>query len=170
MKISKKAVAVIVIIILVITVGMVRFISRPFPSDWLGTRLYQGQRIVIHLHITVDGEPANISKNDNMLYLLIPSNDGAVISARANSYDVYEYSVLINNEISLGITARHFNWWEIIRSDLFIDINTETDSYTVYENYSYTAESPIYHIENECESKEYFVGLDSIDVSIGPKG
>lgn len=171
MKKRKRAVIIIVVLILVVALGIiVRLPSAPFPSDWLGTRLYQGQRLVIQLHITVDGEPAEVSKNDNWVYFLYSSDDVAVISARADSYETYEYSVLINDEIPLNITARHWNWWEITRSDVFLDIDTKTDTYTVYENYSYTAESPTYHIEKVSEPKETFEGTEAINVSIGPKG
>lgn len=157
-------------VILLFAMLIIKYISVPIPSSYLGTRLYQGQRIAVQLNITVDGESANISKNDEEAYSLINSDDVFKLSAKADSYDTYEYSLLINDEIPLHITARHWNWWEIIRSKLYIDINTQTNSYTVFEEYYYTAELPNYHIQNVTEPKESFDLNREIYVSIGPKG
>lgn len=140
------------------------------PFTWLGTRVYAGSRIICNIHITVDGEKANISKNDSFLYILLDKNYGEKLVDRANEYNTFKYKLKINNENDLIITANHWNWWEITRSDLYIDIDTNSNTYTAYEEYKYTAELPCYHIQYENEEKQEYSFDNVVNISIGPKG
>lgn len=153
----KAAAAVAAIILLIIA----------FMCSGLVTRLYLGDRIKVNMYITVDGKSAEISKNDTMTYKIKKGNGCYTISHRANEYDTFEYSLLINEKIPLNLCCNHWNWWEITRSNLYIDIDTKVKTYTYYEEYSYTS---YYHIEEVKEKKEIINGIDSIYTNFGPKG
>lgn len=171
-KLKKKLlIAVSVLVVIAVIVSSMLFYSKLFISSWFGARVYQGSRITVYLHITVDGEPAKItaSKNDSFKFLE-ESKNCMVIKARANEKNLFEYPVAVNNAILLTVSALHLNWWEITVSNLYIDIDTEKNTYTAYETYSYVSENPKYHIE-KCEEESKTVnGIDSINIRIGPKG
>ena len=142
--------------------------------SWLSTRTYAGNRITIHLHITVDGEPAGMINNSELYhYKLIGKNDCYTISDRANEYDNYEYYLLItdkSNTIPLHITVNHWNWWEILESDLYIDIDTKNNTYTTSEKYGFSAESPVYHWETGEKTVQKHKLTGGIDIYAGNKG
>ena len=165
---AKAAAAVAAIILLII--AAVKITPADLKCTWLGTRLYQGDRIKVNLYIAVDGKSAEISKNDTMTYKIKKGDGCYTISHRANDYDNYEYSLLINEKIPLNLCGNHWNWWQITRSNLYIDIDTKAKTYTYYEEYSYTEENPYYHIEEGKEKKEIINGIDSIYEYFGPKG
>lgn len=155
----------------VILFALMIIISAVIMSNgYVGTRLYPGNRIKANLHINIDGKPVDVTKNDNRLYILAKRQYGATIKHRANIYNTFEYNLLINNDIPMTIYARHWNWWEITRSDVYIDIDTKSQAYTVRENYKYTKELPKYHIEKVQEEAETISGIDSIEIYVGPKG
>lgn len=191
----KKKWFLVAIPLIIATIFTAKSVYNDMPSSWLGTRSYKGDRITVNMYITVDGKKAQITKNDDTEYILHMNNDSeynpysyddnkynlhmyddrTVLTARANDYNTYGYFMLINGNIPLNITARHWNWWEITKSNLYIDIDTKNNSYTVYENYKYTKESAVansavYSIDEVEEPKETFKGIESIDVNIGPKG
>lgn len=169
---SAIVVSVIVIFAFVILIGVRLYSNHTMPCDWLGTRLYQGDRIQCHLYVEVDGESAQIVKNDNIKYDFKETKKGFVISHRANDYDSYEYNLLVNDSIPLSITANHFNWWEITNSDVYLSIDTNEKKYTISEYYCYTAEnsSYVYSIKSVQEDERQYDYTDSIEFNIGPKG
>lgn len=167
MKKSKKTWVVIAFILAFIIIFRI-VSSFNMPYSWLGVRLYVGDRNITNLHINVDGKPAKVVKADKGLYKLIPQKYGAKIVHKARNYDVYEYRMLINNKYSLKLNYQHFNWWEILRTDIYIDIDTKSDAYKIIEKYKYTAESPVYHIESGTKDTPSN-NINYIDYYIGPK-
>ena len=167
-------VASVLIVVIVIPIIVIKgvFGSKP-NADWLSVRAYQGDRITVNLHITIDGEPATVKKN-GIGFNLNNNDDFQTLTDRANDYNDYEYSLIIANEnskdIPLNIKVRHWNWWEIVESDLYIDIDTKTQSYKTHETYCYTAENPIYHYEKVSEQEQTVRGIESIKEYAGCKG
>lgn|GEM_PF-6207103 len=168
-------VAVVLIVIIVSPVIVIKSIFgfKPDDASWLNVRTYQGNRITVNLYVTVDGEPAKLIKNG--IGYNLKNNDGSqTLADRANDYNTYEYSLKINSgkgkSIPLNITVNHWNWWEIVESDLYIDIDTKSNSYKTHETYRYTAEYPIYHYETESEPEQTIEGIESIEISAGCKG
>ena len=166
------AVLTAIILVCVFAGKAILFNDKLNAVNYFSVRAYKGDRITVNMHITVDGKPVEVISDEEEQRLTYI--DGCTtLKALANSYDTYEYSLRIkadNSFIPLNITARHWNWWEITESDLFIDIDTATNTFTVSENYKYTAELPYYHIECVSEPKQTFEGIESIPVSVGPKG
>ena len=143
------------------------------PAMWLCFRLYSGDRITINMHITVNGKPAKIINNKND-FDLIHKKDYTVLSAKADDYDNYEYDLLIENgddkSIPLDITVCHWDWWEIMKSDLYIDIDTKTSTYKTHEKYMTTAENPLYHISIRTEPEREIKIINKIEINAGSKG
>ena len=144
--------------------------------NWWSVRAYAGDRIVVNMHITVNGKPAEVV-NGKSNYKLSKHDSYTSLKERANEYDTFEYPLLIKSDdvtIPLNITVNHWNWWEIVESDLYIDIDTKTKAYTVYEEYEYTAEAQVapvyYYISHENEPKETIKGIDVINAYAGCKG
>ncbi|MBR2278597.1 MAG: hypothetical protein IJ872_05200 [Eubacterium sp.] len=169
---------IIAIIILLIAVRC-GFFFMPYSKanvSWWSTRSYMGDRITVNMHITVDGMQAEfIDDTDdvNKSFSLKRKDGYTKFTDRANEYDTYKYALKIKTHdgvIPLNITANHWNWWEITESDLYIDIDTKSGTYTTYEEYGYTAENPTYHWKIVKEAKETHKGLNTINVYIGPKG
>lgn len=169
---SAIVVAVIVIFAFAVLIGVRLYSNHTMPSDWLGTRLYQGDRIKCCINIEVDGETARVVKNDKSKYTFKETKKGFVISHRANDYDSYQYNLLVNDSIPLNITAHHFNWWEITNSDVYLSIDTKEKRYTISEYYCYTDENPsyVYSIKSVQEDERQYDYTDSIEFNIGPKG
>lgn len=163
---KKKLIIILSLLLIVLIVTIPRLIM---PHSWIGTRIYQGNRITINLHIDVDGKVANITKT-NSGFQLKTTDYGAIIFDRANNYDTYQYDLLINNSIPVTIKANHWNWWEITKSDVYISIDTNSGTYTISEDYRYTKEQPTYHIEKIHEDKIVVDRIDSVLFYIGPKG
>ena len=171
LKTNKKKKLLIMLFILLLLLLLFK------PTTWLGVRIYQGARITVNLHITVDGSPTTVS-TDSTTFSLINKKDRAVIKDRANDYDNYFYPLRIEtkneNNIPLNIEVRHWNWWEVVKSDLYIDINTATNSYTTYEEYQYTAESQppmvFYYISKKEEPKQTLESIEEININAGCKG
>ena len=168
-------VAIILIVVIIIPIMVIKgvFGSKP-NADWLSIRAYQGDRITVNLHVTIDGEPATVKEN-GIGFNLNNNDDGfQTLTDRANDYNTYKYSLTIVNEngelIPLSITVNHWNWWEIVESDLYIDIDTKTQSYKTHETYCYTAENPIYHYEKASEPEQTVTGIKSIEEYAGCKG
>jgi hypothetical protein len=167
----KKIIKIIISIVLIFVVSFVCYICFDVNS-YLGVRLYPGSRITVNLYVTVDGESVNVTKDDNT-YFLIDNGDYSTIKDRANDYDTYTYNMYIN-DIPFYVTVRHWNWWEILKCDLYIDIDTQSNSYTTYQTYTITEESDIcgtnYHTESYDTEKETYNDLDCINVSAGYLG
>ena len=136
----------------------------------LYTRLYTGDRLTIDLYVTVDGEAGTI-ENAGEKYDLIDKKDHCVLKERANEYGPYDFSLIIvygnNKSIPLTLKYYHYNWWEIIKSNLYIDINTENNSYTIREEYKYTPDSFLCHFKKVAESSETINGFNTIETYIG---
>ena len=171
--IKASIIFVLVVAVIVVAVKITIGFTLPFGKanvSWLNTRAYQGNRITINMHVTIDGKEANISSDSHFL----KHRDGyTVLKDRANSYDTYKYPLIIegeNTRIPLNITVNHWNWWEIVESDLYIDIDTKSNTYTIYENYGFTAEYPVYHWETEKEPEQTVNGIEHIDEYAGCKG
>ena len=166
-----SGIIIAIILIILIFVKSV-FGLKPDDASWLNVRAYQGNRITVNMHITIDGAPANLKQNG--IGYTLKSNDGfQTLTDRANDYNTYDYSLIINNNdksIPLHITVNHWNWWEIVESDLYIDIDTKSNSYKTHETYRYTAEYPIYHYETESESEQTIEGIENIEIYAGCKG
>ena len=167
-------VAIILIVVIIIPIIVIKGVfGSKANADWLSVRAYQGDRITVNLHVTIDGEPATVKEN-GIGFNLNNNDDFQTLTDRANDYNNYEYSLIIANEnskdIPLNITVRHWNWWEIVESDLYIDIDTKTQSYKTHETYCYTAENPIYHYEKVSEQEHTVEGSESIEVYAGCKG
>lgn len=176
-KIRKRIiiVAVVLIVIIVSPVIVVKsvFGFKPQDASWINVRAYQGNRITVNLYVTIDGEPAKLTKSGSGFKL--ENNDGfQTLTDRANDYNTYEYSLKVNSDngqsIPLNITVNHWDWWQIVESDLYIDIVTKTNSYKTHETYRYTTESPIYHYETETEAEQTNEGIESIEIFAGCKG
>ena len=168
-------VAVVLIVIIVSPVIVIKSVLgfKPQDASWLNVRAYQGNRITVNLYVTVDGEPAKLTKNG--IGFNLENNDGfQTLTDRANDYNTYKYSLKISSDksksIPLNITVNHWNWWEIVESDLYIDIDTKTQSYKTHETYCYTAENPIYHYKKASEQEQTVEGIESIEVYAGCKG
>ena len=170
--ISIAAVLTVVFLVCVFAGKAILFNDKMNVVNYFSVRAYKGDRITVNMHITVDGKPAKVI-SDEENYRLSYKDGCTTLKALANSYDTYEYSLRIKNGssfIPLNITAHHWNWWEITQSDLFIDVDTVAKTFTVSENYKYTAEQPYYHIKYVSEPKETFEDIDSINILVGPKG
>lgn len=167
---------IIVVIIILLIVVRFGFFFMPYNKanvSWWNTRSYMGDRITVNMHITVDGMQAEFIDDSYKSFSLILKDGYTELTDRANEYDTYEYKLKIKNNdgnIPLIIIANHWNWWEITESDLYIDIDTKSGTYTTYEEYGYTAENPTYHWKKVKEAKETHKGLNTINVYIGPKG
>ena len=165
-------VVLMIVIILPVLVIKSVFGFQPDDASWFNVRAYQGNRITVNLYVTVDGNPAKLTKNGIGFHL--ESNDGFhTLTDRANEYNTYEYALTIHHtgrSIPLLITVNHWNWWEIVESDLYIDIDTKTNTYKTHETYRYTAESPLYHYEKEAEPEQTAEGIESIEIRAGCKG
>lgn len=168
-------VAVVLIVIIIAPVIVIKSVFG-FKSDdisWFSVRAYQGDRITINLHITVDGEPAKLKKKGTGFHL--KSNNGFhTLTDRANDYGNYEYPFIIKcndgKSIPLNIVVNHWDWWQIVESDLYIDIDTKANSYKTHEIYCYTAENPIYHYKNGTEPEQIVEGIENIEIYAGCKG
>ena len=176
-KIRKRIIIVAVVLIVIIITPVIVIKSvlgfKPQDASWLNVRAYQGNRITVNLHVTMDEKPAKLKKNG--IGFNLKNNDGfQTLTDRANDYDTYEYSLKINRDngqfIPLNITVNHWDWWQIVESDLYIDIDTKTNSYKTHETYRYTAENPIYHYETESEPEQTVEGIESIEEYAGCKG
>ena len=179
----KKKIIITVLALFIVIVAAGSFAGKTllFNDDlkilnYYTVRAYTGDRITINMHVTVDGKPVEtVSDKRNMR--LDFNGSYTELKDRAASYDTYEYPMIINSRdrgIPLNITVRHWNWWEIIESDLYIDIDTDSNTYTTHEEYKYTAESqsiPVYYyIKHESSPEETFGGIESIDISAGYRG
>jgi hypothetical protein len=164
----KKIIKIIIPIILIFIVLLICFDV----DSYLGVRLYQGSRITVNLYVTVDGKSVNVTEDENTDFL-VDNGDYSTIKDRANDYATYTYNMYIN-DIPFCVTVRHWNWWEILKCDLYVDIDTQSNSYTTYQTYTITEESDIcginYHTESYETEKETYNDLDCIDVSAGYLG
>ena len=164
----KKIIIVVVIIVFAFVATIISQVAM-----WLGFRLYNGDRITVNMHITVNGESAKVINNKNEFDLTYKENY-TTLSAKANRYDNYEYDLLIENgdneKIPLNITVCHWDWWEITRSDLYIDIDTKTKSYNTHERYITTSENPLYHISIKTEPNRKLNYNGKIEINAGSKG
>ena len=147
--IALLCVVLIFAIIFRILVGCFSYTPRS-----LFARAYQGDRVEINVYATVDGEPVEITKaknelNDEDEYLYgdytllsrLQQKDGYTkISCKAKSYGDYYIYLNIDDKYPIAVTFYQFNWWNIQRSDLYIDYNTKTNEITSYENYTYLSE------------------------------
>ena len=146
--------------------------------SWFSVRAYRGDRITVNLHLTIDGEKPDVEISEDSGFRLYNDEKETVLKALADSYDTYECSLFLKGKgksIPLKLIVRHWNWWEIIESDLYIDIDTKTNSYTTYEIYRYTAETDDfgninYHYKTEKKPKETIEGIENIEISAGYKG
>ena len=179
---KKKIIITVVVSILVVAAALIATSKAFLFNDKLGqvnywtVRAYTGDRITLNMHVKVDGKPAEVT--NKKLDFCLSNHDGCtVLKDRANMYDTFEYPILIKNggkDIPLNITVNHWNWWEIVESDLYIDIDSKAEEYTVNEEYEYTAESQsvpvVYYIAKEKEPTETVSGIESIDIYAGCKG
>ena len=167
-------IAVVMLIVIILPIIVIKSVLGFKPNaDWLSVRAYQGDRVTVNLHITVDGEPAKVTKN-GFGFNLKKNEDFQTLTDRANEYNDYEYAMLIENyngnSIPLKVTVRHWDWWQIVESDLYIDIDTKTSSYKTHETYCFTAENPTYHYKKVTEPEKTVKGIESIDEYAGCKG
>lgn len=150
MKKRKTAIIAIVALALICAVLIVLLIKPPFLS-WATVRLYLGDRTKINFHVASDGKPTSMTRSENGEYRLSGSPGSYTFSARTNDYAIYEYELMIDpgdgNMIPLSISYQHFNWWEIMEGEVYIDFNTENKNYSIKQEYKYTADEPDYHYE-----------------------
>ena len=179
-RISKILIALAVIFAIAVTACFtgktLLFNEKLKVVNYWTVRAYTGDRISINMLVTVDGKPAEVV-NNKQEYRLKYNGETTTLKDHASNYDTYEYPLLIkykNGDIPLNITVNHWNWWEIVESNLYIDIDTKSNTYTTHEKYKYTAEahaSPVYYyISHECEPEETFSYIDSINLYAGCKG
>lgn len=174
----KKGLKISLIVIAVLAASFVLFRLATFwlpyqkyNVNYFNVRAYTGDRVTVHCHVTVDGKPAIVTYADGSK--LSDENGMYTLAARANDYDVYEYALKIQSKdisIPLKLTVKHWNWWEIMESDLYIDINTKDETYSTHESYGFTAEFPIYHYKTATQAKKTVKGIQKIKVTSGPKG
>ena len=113
------------ILILVILVG----VCFAFPQ--LPLRVYPGDRIKGTVQLTVDGKAAALTEESfsrvNEEFTVEPLNDTtAQISMRGGAYGLY--AVNLNNALadkSISIGCFQHNWWNVLRFDLQIAIDTK---------------------------------------------
>lgn len=146
------------------------FTETFIPYSQLFAKIYSGNRISAELNIYVDGVAAKITKADDGDYLIEGTEYGAKLLHRANENDSYEYNLLVNSKYKMKISAQHFNWWEIIKSTVYINIDSASASCFLTEKHSFTSDNPKYRVKVG-EYNEYFYDLtEGVSFFIGPKG
>ncbi|MBR4671967.1 MAG: hypothetical protein IKO78_02045 [Bacilli bacterium] len=136
---TKKKIYKICAITLGIT--LLFFILTP---RWLYYRvLYLDDRVKITAKIYVDGEQMNIDEDFVTIggkgigkKHISSGDDGIKISFKGNEYENYHINMKIepyHNDYYIDLLLQHWNWWDINRIDVVINIDTKenTISYSV---------------------------------------
>jgi len=126
-----KGTAVTVLIFLVIGMAVIYFCKPVY------YRLYPWDRISGTVHVTIDGRAYELKPESFGGYIYggddVPkpmniniSNDGsAEIGIKGGGYGDYSTELrTASPEIMIGMGTFQFNWWNVERFDLYVDIDT----------------------------------------------
>lgn len=143
---KKKIISVISVLFILFIAGIIFLICFcDYTPLSLVARAYTGNRIVVNIHTTVDGKSVYVYKNDDLKSAeeeyIENANDISTISNKENynvlkcltyGYGPHDFYLLIDNKYPIVINMYQYNWWDIQRSDLYIDIDTKNDTMTYY--------------------------------------
>lgn len=137
--------------------------TRFFIPTTIGVRMYQGPRLTIQMHISVDGKSVDVIKTDESKAKLKNKGSFIVLTDRMNAGGEFIYRLKVK-DIPITLDVYHYDWWEVIESNLYIDINTKDNTYTISENYLHTQMDNFFfnHRVTEREYPRTFEGLDNI--------
>lgn len=169
---KKKIIAIIsaVVAVLCISAVLVGMFTTAFVEhSVLGAKLYRGDRITADLHIYVDSVAAEITKEDDGDYEIIGTDSGVRLLQKTNEEKTYEYNLLINGKYKMKFSIKRLNWWEVLNSDVTINIDSSTDSCFVSESYNYTTDNPIYRIKKGEYNETMYDVSEGIEMKVGYK-
>ena len=141
----KKRTVIILISLLVIICGVLLFLQmKPPVLNWLTVRLYLGNRATVDMHVTVDGEAASVSRNGGDGFMLKGKAGEYTLTAKASDYDNYTYGLMIEGKngdtYPIKLIYQHWNWWEILKDELTINVDSSSKAIIVNEKYNVTLE------------------------------
>lgn len=164
---SKKPLIVFLSLVLAAAIFVVGF-TRLFVPSLVGAMLYRGPRLVVEIYVSVDGKNTAVKKADDTNSVVKNKDGYDVLTAKINECGYFEYKLDVDG-MTVTLNGYHFEWWEVIESTLYLDINTEAQTYTVSENYFHTMQNNFFfcHRVTEKEYPRTFEGLDDIKTNIG---
>ncbi len=165
---NKKPIYIIVASVLFVAIVLVMCFTRIFVPTLIGAKLYQGPRIIVEMHISVDGKNAEVIKTDNTTAKLKTEDGLVTLTDRISDCGLFKYELEVNG-IPVVFEGYHYEWWEVIESNLYLNIDTKNNTYTISENYFHTEQDNFFfcHRETKKEYPRTYEGLDIIKTYIG---
>lgn len=170
----KKAICVLSAVLIIAAVGEIFSLTfGGYTIENLMARAYKGDRIIVNIHARIDGKSVSISKNSALKLTEEEqydyANDISTVSSkddyyvlRCNTpygYGPYNFYLLVDNNYPIVINMYQFNWWDIQRSNLYIDIDTKNNSMTYYDEYTSLLESGIKQKRKNEKNTAYNIDL-----------
>ncbi len=154
----KKDIYIICSIFLFVIISLFIFT----PRKWYYRLLYLEDRVKVTTNIYVDGEKVDIDKNSIKITgegvgkkHITDNKEGFTISFRGKEYD--NYHIYMNaDDYDFDLLLQHWNWWDINRINLEININTKENTITYSVKNKFISEQKDYRedINSLKETKE----------------
>lgn len=150
---KKKIIIIPSVILCVLACLSGIFVFSIYTPKALLARLYTGDRVVVNLYATVDGKPAKtvldnpvdlseeeFFENANDICTLKDKNNYTKINVNTDLYGNGKIYLLLNEKYPICLEYYQFNWWDIQRINVYVDINSNDNLITYHYDYSYLAE------------------------------
>lgn len=147
---KKKVIGVVSAILIIIAITeLCSLIFGGYTIQSLAARAYTGNRIIVNIHARIDGKSVSVTKrsdlklseeeqyeNANDISTVSSKEDYNVLKCPADCYGPHNFYLLVDNKYPIVINMYQWNWWDIQRSDLYIDIDTKNNCMTYYDEYT----------------------------------
>ncbi|MCM1113981.1 MAG: hypothetical protein NC397_00635 [Clostridium sp.] len=183
---GKKILISVISVLTAVCIGVYIF---SYVSKWSYYRMhYYGDRITVNLYVTIDGEPVKTEdiqvRMSNEIYVdnvyaskdneentikVTDNGEYTSFSVKADSYGDYNMYADIAG-CAFHLFAYQWNWWDVQRCNLYIDIDTKRNEFKVSETYSHISEEDGYK-KIECSEPETVNEISAVNyITVGCKG